>query len=344
MIRRVTILAFILITQVAATAPPPVIATHVRDGMVDLTDLSWLKGALPDATVADKQAWQPVAGWIDTCMTENTERVKAELAAMGVASPAIARIPNGDLVCAAVARMLGVARRYADWPDLKAASDEADRLFATFSYGASTGAESVPFDPAWLNDDALALLHAAVREQYYRRALAWRASRDTPPVSDAVWAILQVRLTFAYVAEDHRNTAMMKAYVAGKGWPTIAKVGSRASDAAWLLVQHADDDPAFQLSVLRLMAPLAEKGEVSKANYALLYDRVMLKTLGKQRYGTQTTCADGKRVALPIEDPDKVETWRAEAGLDTMTANFARLDKLYGPCAPEAAGPLPPKK
>jgi beta-glucosidase len=46
------------------------------------------------------------------------------------------------------------------------------------------------------------------------------------------------------------------------------------------LVQHADDDPVFQLKMLRLMEPLAAGGQVSPRNYALLYDRVMLQMVG----------------------------------------------------------------
>src|SRR3546814_4825245 len=72
-----------------------------------------------------------------------------------------------------------------------------------------------------------------------------------------------------------------------KGWPTISAVGEKASHAAWLLAQHADDDPALQVRALRLMEPLAKAGEASKSNYAYLYDLVMLKLAGKQRYATQ---------------------------------------------------------
>jgi hypothetical protein len=35
------------------------------------------------------------------------------------------------------------------------------------------------------------------------------------------------------------------------------------------------------------MEPLVAQGEVTKQNYAYLYDRIMLKLAGKQRYATQ---------------------------------------------------------
>lgn len=344
MIRRLASLAIILFAQIAATTPPPIIAAHVKDGAIDLVDLSWLKGALPDATPTEKADWMPVDKWLSDCAAENAARVRAELATLGITSATIETGPGGDLLCGAVSRMRWVARDYADWPSLKTAAAEADRLFVTFSYGVGVGSASMPFDPAWVNAQALELLHATVREQSYRRALAWRQPGNGAPVGDAAWRILQVRLMLAFAVEDHKNTAMITAYVTGKGWPTIPKVGAEASDAAWLLVQHADDDPAFQLRMLRLMEPLAAKGEVSKANYALLFDRVTLKLTGKQRYGTQATCKGAKRIALPIEDAAKVDALRAAMGLDTMAANFARLDTLYGPCPPERVGPLLPKE
>ena len=47
-------------------------------------------------------------------------------------------------------------------------------------------------------------------------------------------------------AVDAVHTARLKAIVAAHGWPTVAQVGQDGADAAWLLAQHADKDPAFQ--------------------------------------------------------------------------------------------------
>jgi hypothetical protein len=43
---------------------------------------------------------------------------------------------------------------------------------------------------------------------------------------------------------DVANTQRMKEIVEQMGWPTRSKVGARASEMAWLLVQHADLDRA----------------------------------------------------------------------------------------------------
>ena len=124
----------------------------------------------------------------------------------------------------------------------------------------------------------------------------------------------------------------LKAAVARDGWPTESAYGQGPPFQAWLLAQHADHDPLFQLEVLRLMEPLAERGEVSKSNLAYLHDRIMLKLTGKQRYGTQYHCVDGQRRPRPLEDEAAVDRLRREAGMETLAENLAAGDRLFGSC------------
>src|SRR4051794_19546723 len=67
-------------------------------------------------------------------------------------------------------------------------------------------------------------------------------------------------------AIDHKNTARLKEIVDKHGWPGKSLVGTAGAQDAWLLVQHADRDPAFQKRCLELMTPLVAKGEVSGIN------------------------------------------------------------------------------
>ncbi|WKE65858.1 hypothetical protein PVT67_00960 [Gallaecimonas kandeliae] len=108
-----------------------------------------------------------------------------------------------------------------------------------------------------------------------------------------------------------RHQARVEEIVAQIGWPTIPLVGKKASQAAWLLVQHADQDKAFQQRMLALMAPLAEKGDIDGANYAYLYDR----THKPQRYGTQGGCQGDSFVPFEMEDPAGVEARRKAVGM-----------------------------
>jgi hypothetical protein len=111
---------------------------------------------------------------------------------------------------------------------------------------------------------------------------------------------------------DRENTKRLKAIVSRYGWPTISLVGKDGSISAFLLIQHADQDRAFQRQVLALMEPLVQSGEVSASNYAYLYDRVSTP----QRYGTQGRCNGPNRWdPNDIEDPETVDARRASVGI-----------------------------
>jgi hypothetical protein len=117
---------------------------------------------------------------------------------------------------------------------------------------------------------------------------------------------------------DRKNTKRLKEIVSEIGWPTILKVGKEASQAAWLLVQHADHDRAFQQHCLDLMKNEAE-GEVNKQDIAFLEDRVRVAMGMPTLYGTQFfEDADGEFGPRPIEDMDHLDERRATMGLPTF--------------------------
>ncbi|HYE06017.1 MAG TPA: DUF6624 domain-containing protein [Planctomycetota bacterium] len=108
---------------------------------------------------------------------------------------------------------------------------------------------------------------------------------------------------------DARHTARLRAIVDRCGWPDASLVGEDGSFAAWLLVQHADGDPAFQERCLALMTA-APTGTVAKRNIAYLTDRVRVALGRPQVYGTQLNHR--------IEDPSQVDERRREAGMETL--------------------------
>ena len=184
------------------------------------------------------------------------------------------------------------------------------------------------------DDLARQLEYRIVGEQVIRLGLSWVGNResDFPAVSPLARAIVQSRLVQAMAEYDEANTAWLKDVVAEHGWPRRSVVGEGAASAAWLLVQHADADPLFQLQALRMMEPLVAEGEVSGRDFAYLTDRVGLKLTGKQRYGTQFTCVDGSFAPLPVEDMGAVDRLRREAGMESQAENTARMRETYGSC------------
>ena len=124
---------------------------------------------------------------------------------------------------------------------------------------------------------------------------------------------------------DADNVAWIKREVRNRGWFEISRYGPEAEKDAWLLVQHADDDIAFQTEILALLDTLRAKGETYPKNYAYLYDRVATHSGRPQRYGTQGGCRDGKRFTFPLEDPKRVDQLRAEVGMPTLADYNARF-------------------
>jgi hypothetical protein len=78
------------------------------------------------------------------------------------------------------------------------------------------------------------------------------------------------------------------------------------------------------------MQPLAESGEVSRRDFALLYDRVMLPLTGRQKYATQFTCNGGEWVPEPTEDPFKLDELRASMDLIPLSEYKKQLIRIYG--------------
>jgi len=123
---------------------------------------------------------------------------------------------------------------------------------------------------------------------------------------------------------DARHTARMKEILVVHGWPTVSLVGEDGARSAWLLVQHADADPAFQRLCLEKMKSVAA-GDVSPIDVAYLTDRVLVNEGKKQIYGTQFWNADGELVPRPIEDESRVEALRAALGMISMQEYHRRM-------------------
>jgi len=135
----------------------------------------------------------------------------------------------------------------------------------------------------------------------------------------------RVALNQAMSDVDRYDTAELKKLLAGRDWFTIDEFGEKADNDAWLLVQHADLDPAFQQDVLARLEKLYPSGRTSKRHYAYLYDRTATGAGKPQRYGTQGTCEGGVWRPDALEEPAAVDRRRAEVGLEPLAAYRASM-------------------
>ena len=74
---------------------------------------------------------------------------------------------------------------------------------------------------------------------------------------------------------DAVNLPRLKSIVAQFGLPSLGMVGREGVQAAWLLTQHADDDPEFQKHVLALIESAATD-DVRPGDVAMLSDRIRI--------------------------------------------------------------------
>src|SRR5215813_9541145 len=130
-------------------------------------------------------------------------------------------------------------------------------------------------------------------------------------------------------AIDASNTERMKAIVRQYGWPGPGLVGRDGTDAAFLLVQHAN--LAFQTEMLPLVEKAYKRGELSGQSYALLLDRVLVGEGKRQVYGTQAKLKGKEFVPDPIEDEANVDKRRAEVGLPPLSEYLKALKREYFP-------------
>jgi len=82
-----------------------------------------------------------------------------------------------------------------------------------------------------------------------------------------------------------KNAIRLDEIIDSIGYPTISKVGKEASDAAWLIVQHAISKPDLMKRCYALISEVAD--EVTSQNFAYLHDRICYFEGRPQKYGTQ---------------------------------------------------------
>ena len=88
-------------------------------------------------------------------------------------------------------------------------------------------------------------------------------------------------------AIDAANLVWLRRLISEKGFPTAARVGNQGVHLAWILVQHADEDPKLQSELLPVLEQRFAAGELPANDLARFTDRVLVASGKPQRYGTQ---------------------------------------------------------
>lgn len=123
----------------------------------------------------------------------------------------------------------------------------------------------------------------------------------------------------------HRaNAKRLREIISKIGYPTIPKVGTEASNAAWLIIQHAIGEPEFMKECLMMMEE--NSNDINPTNKAYLHDRVQVFQSKPQKYGTQLT-AD--RAIYPIENKENLNKERKKVNLPALSKE--EINKIPAP-------------
>ena len=140
------------------------------------------------------------------------------------------------------------------------------------------------------------------------------------------------QLASALKTLDLFHTQQMKEILKVHGWIVVSKFGLKYDKKAWLLIQHADEDPFFQAGVLCILEKMVNKKETDAKNYAYLYDRVAGKfhQIGfLQKYGTQVDFENENIKLQPYEGSlEDIDNHRKAVGLEPLGDYLEKIKEI----------------
>ena len=117
----------------------------------------------------------------------------------------------------------------------------------------------------------------------------------------------------------NKNASVLNEIIDQIGYPTIEKVGEVASEAAWLIIQHAIGQPDFMRKCARLLKNAVLENKANPKNLAYLTDRIAVFEGKPQLYGTQFDWDENGLLSPQYyEDLIKLNQRRKSIGLNTL--------------------------
>jgi cell division protein FtsL len=119
---------------------------------------------------------------------------------------------------------------------------------------------------------------------------------------------------------DSTNFAKLDSLANVYGMENISIIGG---NAVFIIVQHGS--LALQQKYLPIFKKVhKEKGKISGQNLALLEDRLLVRTLQKQLYGTQIckNAETNEQFVCALEDPENVQIRRLEMGIKFTLSEY----------------------
>jgi hypothetical protein len=189
---------------------------------------------------------------------------------------------------------------------------------------------AVSREAAGASDGAMRAVDEVTRQQIVAELLALGRADQRGRDSVGVWVSRadSLRLLGLRSEDSTRSLALMR-IVDRIGWPARSVVGTEASAAAWLVLQHSPFDE-LQQRLLPVLEEAARRGDVARDELALLTDRIRVRRGEAQLYGTQLGVVNGSLVFDPIEDLPGLAERRRAMGLMPIDAYAKSIGEKMG--------------
>ena len=128
-----------------------------------------------------------------------------------------------------------------------------------------------------------------------------------------------------YAKEDHRNQELIISIIEKCGMPTLNEVNQEQMNAIWLGLQHTENK--YRIKYFPLIEKAVKNGDLSKEQYALMKDRILMDEGKPQIFGSQIK--NGK--LYDLEEPETVNERRQEMGLEPIEDYLKRFDITFDP-------------
>ena len=120
-------------------------------------------------------------------------------------------------------------------------------------------------------------------------------------------------------ALHNKSARVLNEIIDSIGYPTITKVGKEGDEAAWLVIQHAIEQPEFMKKCAQLLQIAVQENEADPKSLAYLTDRIAVFEGKPQSYGTQFDWDEnGNLSANAFDDLIEVNKRRKALGLNTI--------------------------
>ena len=128
------------------------------------------------------------------------------------------------------------------------------------------------------------------------------------------------------VTLDGENIKRVEEIIAKYGYPGKALVGTPENRAAWIVIQHSS--PQVIQKYLPMLREAVKNGDLDRQSLAITEDRNLMYQGKKQIYSSQFFEVNGKPTFWPIENSEKVNELRKEAGFVQTIEEYSK--DLYG--------------